>query len=192
MLISPALGGVVLRLRPGREARSLDHDHGAAGADGLVDRRDRGRESFAVGVGERHVHGAGLHERLGAAQGAVDELVGYDDRSWSDLRPEAADGAGRKHLAHAERPQGPGVGPVVDEVGRVLVVPSVPGQERHAAASDGADRNRCRRGAVRRLDRVLLGIVEEGVEAGAADDRDVGDGRAHRGTPSGRAECRPA
>ena len=106
--------------------------------------------------------------------GAVDELVGDDDVAGSDVMAEPADGARGEHLADAERPQRPEVGAVVDRVRRVLVVRAVPRQERDRATRDGADRDRRRRVAVRRLHGVLLRVVEEGVEAGAADHGDLG------------------
>jgi hypothetical protein len=50
----------------------------------------------------------------------------------------------------------------------------VAGQERHPPAADLADRERCRRCAVGRVDRDLFDIVEQGVQARSADDPDVG------------------
>ena len=103
------------------------------------------------------------------------------------------DRARREHLAYAERAERPQVRPVVDQVRRELVVRPVPRQERHASPGHGADGHRGRRGAVRRLDGMLLGVVEERVEAAPADHGDVGkvsEGRAHASTlTSGR--CRP-
>jgi hypothetical protein len=60
------------------------------------------------------------------------------------------------------------------------VVLAVPGQERHPAARHLADQDRLARLAERRLDRHLLGVGEELVEAGAADDPDIRD-RFHGG-----------
>jgi hypothetical protein len=53
------------------------------------------------------------------------------------------------------------------------VLEAVPGEERHCFALDLADREWCGRGAVRRLDRHLLDILQERIEAGSSEDSDV-------------------
>ena len=50
----------------------------------------------------------------------------------------------------------------------------VPGEERHPPPADLADVHVTRRRPERRVDRHLLDVVEEGVEAGAAEDPDLG------------------
>jgi hypothetical protein len=118
------------------------------------------------------MHGAALDVGLHPPAGPVDELVGHDDVAGRDAGQQPADGAGREHLTHAERPEGPHVGAVVDAVRRVRVALPVPRQERHPLLADLADRHVRRRGAVRRLHRHVGRVVEELVEAAAADDRD--------------------
>jgi hypothetical protein len=61
-------------------------------------------------------------------------------------------------------------------VGRELVIATVARKERYAASFDGSDGQRCARGAVRRLDHDLLGILQEGVEARSAEDPDLRTG----------------
>jgi hypothetical protein len=61
-----------------------------------------------------------------------------------------------------------------------LVLASVPREERHGDASDVPDVERRRRVAVRRLDGHLLDVLEEGVEAGSAEDPDADGAQAER------------
>ena len=90
----------------------------------------------------------------------------------SGRRPPTAHGARIwRTPSDAQRPQ---VGPVRDPVRRKPVIATVPGQERHRPAADLGDRDRVGRRAVRRVDRVLAGAVEQRVEAGSADHRQVG------------------
>jgi hypothetical protein len=65
-------------------------------------------------------------------------------------------------------------------VRRKLVLASVSREERHRDASDVPDVERCRGVAVRRLDRHFLDVVEEGVEAGSAEDPDADGAQAER------------
>jgi hypothetical protein len=76
--------------------------------------------------------------------------------------------------AHAELLQRPHVRAVVDLRGRQLVLASVARQERDAPAAEVADRHGRGRLPVRRVDLDLLDVVEERVEAGAAEDADLG------------------
>ena len=141
----PALGGVVERLRAGGEARTLDHDHGAADRDARVRAGDGRGEPRAVRVGEGHVHGTALDEARHPPRGAVDELVGHDHVTGRDVGSQPADGAGGEHLTHPQGAERPGVGAVVDRVRRVLVVRPVPGQEGDPASRDLAERRRAPR-----------------------------------------------
>ena len=170
----PALRGVVLRLGAGREARPLDDDHRAARPDVGVGAGEGRRDAGAVGIGERQVHRTRLDVRPDPAVGAVDQLVRDDQVARCDSVPEAADRARRQHLAYAERAQGPRVRAVGDGVRREVVVRAVPRHEGDPPTGHLADRDRRRRVAVRRLDHVLGRVGEERVEAGAADDGDVG------------------
>src|SRR5690606_8147737 len=75
----------------------------------------------------------------------------------------------------------PGVGPVGNPVGRVLVVATVPGQEGHAATGDLADGDRRGRRTVGGVDLDLLDLVEQRVEARAPVDAHVGPACARPG-----------
>ena len=90
------------------------------------------------------------------------------------LGAQRSDGARGEHLAHADGPQRPEVGAVVDPVRREAVVAPVPGDERDAPARDVADHDVVAGFAERVLDLDALGVLEELVEPGPADDADVG------------------
>ena len=94
--------GVVARLGTRGEAGTLDDDHGAADADIAVGRGEGRRDAGAVRVGERQVHGAGLHEGPHAAMGAVDELVRHHQVTRGDGVTEPAHGTRRQHLPYAK------------------------------------------------------------------------------------------
>src|SRR5205823_8461849 len=118
-------------------------------------------------------HGA-LVERVGPAPGAVDELVGDDEVPRRHVRLERPGGAGPDEPGHADPAHGPEVGPVVDAVGWELVAAAVAGQEGHPPPGHGADGEGRRRRPVGRLDGELDRVVEERVEAGTAEDADLG------------------
>src|SRR5262249_14371432 len=124
--------GVPVGLRPGREPRPLDHHHRAAVGNVEALRRGGLHHRLAadrtVRVGEVHMYGAGVVERLYPAARTVDELVGYQKSTWTQLRPQAADGARRDHLARAQGTQGPHVGTVRNLVRREAVVTAVAGE----------------------------------------------------------------
>ena len=74
-----------------------------------------------------------------------------------------------------EVPQRPQVGPAVDRVRRHLVAPAVAGQEGDRPAPDPPDRDRAPTGGPYGVDGDHLGgVVQPAVEAGPADDRDLG------------------
>ena len=87
---------------------------------------------------------------------------------------QRADGAGSQHLPDAHGPQGPEVGPVVDPVRGEPVVAPVTGDEGDAAALEVADHDVVAGVAERGGHPHALGVVEELIEAGPADDADVG------------------
>jgi hypothetical protein len=60
------------------------------------------------------------------------------------------------------------------------VLASVPREERHGDAPDVADVERRRGVTVRRLHGHFLDVLEEGIEAGSAEDPDVGGAQAER------------
>ena len=173
----PALPGEPPRLGARGEARSLDDDHraavrrtsGAAAGQRLGDTR-------AVGVGERDVHRAVLdvasargrwsgrragraprrrpvppragarRQRTGRAPGA--RRASAAPRGWPGRGPGAAGSRGRRRAGARTRP---------------AARPTVPTR----AGADGAPYGVSTA--------TLLGVVEERVEAGAADHGDVGD-----------------
>ena len=128
----------------------------------------------AVGVGRGDVRRLrAVVERVRAAARAVDELVADDELAQLELGLERARGVRADDPADAELPHRPDVRPVRDRVRRQLVLAAVAREERDALAADLADRERRRRLPVRRLDLDLLDVLEERVEAGAAEDADL-------------------
>ena len=103
----------------------------------------------AVGIGEPDVARALVVVGLDPPAGAVDQLVGHDQRPGAELRLQAADRARREDPADTERAQCPQVRPVVHPVRRELVVTAVTWQERHRTPVDDTDRDRGR-GSLRR------------------------------------------
>ena len=91
---------------------------------------------------------------------------------WAGISEPTAHG--REHLADADGAQRPEVGPVVDPVRREAVALPVPGDEGDPPALDLADHDVVARVAERGGHPHPLGVVEELVEARAADDADVG------------------
>ena len=63
----------------------------------------------------------------------------------------------------------------------MAVIPTVPGEERHASSGDGADAHRRGRVAERRGHLVIRRPLEELVEPRPADDTDLGTGTISRG-----------
>ena len=113
----------------------------------------------------------GVEVRRRPAAGAVDQLIGHHHRTGTQVRREAADRARPEDAPHAQRPQRPHVGAVGHGVRRELVLDAVAGQERHLVIADGADGDRCARGAVRGVEADAARIgAEERVEAATTDD----------------------
>ena len=133
------------------------------------------------------MHLGPVEERVGSARRAVDELIDDDELTGMDVRLQRARRARRDDRAHTELVHRPDVGPVGDAVRRELVPASVAREERDPAIADGADRDRSGRRAVRGVERDRLDVVEEGVEARAAEDADVGAGH---GSVAGAARAR--
>ena len=185
-------------LGPGGEAGALDDHHGAAvvGGDalGLGLLEGEGAQLGAVGVGEGDVGGLGaVVEGVVPAPGPVHHLVADDEVPGGGLGLERPGGAGADHPGHPQLLHRPEVGPVGDLVGRVLVAAAVAGEEGHPAALDLADRDLVGRGAIGRLDLVLLHAVEERVEPGATEDPELGLGTGHDARtfrPAGRPPAR--
>ena len=183
------------RLGAGGEPGTVDHDEGAAVAAGASPPArggdGGGPAARAVGVGERRrarpvrprrrrcAPGPRCGRRPGRAR------PGVPGPSSGSSDPTAH---GREHLPDAEGAQRPEVGAVVDPVRREAVVAAVPGEERdrparhlaRRAESRWADRTACRPGPRARLE-------QPGVEAGAAEDADLGAALAGRGKSSRRA-----
>ncbi len=172
------------RLGSGGEAGALDHHHRARAVGYGADvRRGLGQdvaELGAVGVGEAHVaeHGS-VDEGVGASPRAVDQLVADDQLPGMDVGAQRTGGERADHAAHAELAEGPQVGPRVHPVGRVLVVLSVAGEEGDGPVADRRQGHRSRRRTVGGVDGELRDVVEEPVEAAAADHGDLGGGPAH-------------
>ena len=178
MIIVPAHLLEPARLGPGREARPLDDDDGAAVADGDVELAGRVDEQppqvGAVRVGRGHVrHGIALVERVRPARRPVDELVADDELAEPEIGLQRTRGAGPDDPPHAHLAHRPDVRAVGDLRRRQLVASAVPRQERDPAAADLADRERRRRLAERRVDLDLLDVLEERVEARASEDSDL-------------------
>jgi hypothetical protein len=109
-------------------------------------------------------------EGVGATPGAVYELVADHEVAGPDVLLEGAGGGRGQHSLHAQLLEGPEVGAVVDGRRRQRVLRAVAGQERDLLPLYGADRDRRRRLAVRGVDLDLTDVVEQPVEAGAAED----------------------
>ena len=175
------------RLGAGREARALDDDAGAGRRERLALRLERAATAAARSTGSNGsaatrccTDALDVEEGVGAAPGAVDELVGDDHGARRVLGADAADGRRRHDGLRAERRERPDVRAEVDEVRRHRVALAVPGEERDGLAAQLADRHLARGRAVGRLDDVARRRAgrEERVEAGAADDGDVDAGEA--------------
>ena len=92
-----------------------------------------GADARGVGVGEGDVLRTVVElvvDRAGAALGAVDQLVGDDERTRAEVRVERAAGERRDDRVHSHRAQRPEVGSVVDPVRGQAVIGAVPGEER--------------------------------------------------------------
>ena len=124
-------------------------------------------------------------EGVGPAPGAVDELVDHHEVARMDVGLQRADRAGRQQGADTQLLHRPDVGPVGDGVGCQLVVAAVAGQEGDPPARHRPDRDRRRRGAVRGVELDRLDVVEEGVEARAAEHPDLGGAHAGLLMPAG-------
>ena len=135
------------------------------------------------GIGERGVHDvagpcrpAAAHRRRRSATRAFVRSTSWSGTSsvpgpYSSRRPPTAHGP--EHLAHPDRAQRPQVGAVVDAVRRQVVAAAVAGQERHLPAGDLAEEERVAGGAVGSVHLDLGDVLEERVEARAADDADL-------------------
>ena len=127
-----------------------------------------------VDVGRGEVgHDRAVVERVGAAARPVDELVAHDEVARLDVRLERAGRARRDDGLHAERAHRPDIGPVVDPVRRDRVAPTVARQEGDPAAGDVGQEERVRRRAVGRIDLDLAHVLEQRVEARAAEHADL-------------------
>ena len=98
------------------------------------------RSVGTVRVGEADVDAAGVEVGVGAAAGAVHQLIGHHHRAGAEVGRQAADRARPEDPPHPERPQRPHVGAVRHGVRRELVVDAVPRQERDLVLADGARR----------------------------------------------------
>jgi hypothetical protein len=177
--------GVAMRAGLGAagEAGAVDDHDGAAVDGGHADcfgGVEQGpAQPLVVRFGERRVDRSVLElvvERGLAPPGAVDELVDDDELAGPDLRTQGPCREGRDQGSHAERPHRVHIGAVVDLVRREAVLGAVPGEERDAHALDLGDGDRPARRAPRGVGLDGLDLVGEGVEAGAAEDADVGAG----------------
>ena len=100
---------------------------------------DRPGHVRAERVGKAHVDDHALaEERARTCLGTVEELVGHDDVERLELLAQAADGARRDDLLHAERLHPPDVGAVVDLAGQDAVAAGVTRQEGDGHAVDVA------------------------------------------------------
>ena len=119
-------------------------------------------------------------ERRRPAAGAVHQLVADDELARLDVRLEAAGRARPHHAFHPELLEGPQVGPVRDLVRRELVLHPVAWDEGDRPALDRADGDGRRWLAPRRIDLDFADVVEERIEAGAAEhpDPDALSGRS--------------
>ncbi len=158
---------------------------GGAGASGAVDKDVA--ETVADRVGEGNVGDDAVAEEgeVGAAFGAVDELVDGDDVGGFVLFFERADGADADDVADAELFHAVDVGAVVELAGEDFVAAAVTGEEHDVAVGDAAG------------EKVIGGFAERGgdanpafvldgfhlVKAAAADDADF---HVCRGTWTGR------
>ena len=170
----PALGGVVVRLGAGREARTFDDDHRAADTHVGVGLGERLGDDRAVGVGEGQVDRAGLDERpdpsrrCGRPAGPVRR--GRRAPRYREGRRRRTAPAPGVRPASAAPTRSPGRGCACG--GCSWWGPCRGTKATRRPATSPID-DRRRRIAVRRGDRVLGGIGEERVEAGATDDGDV-------------------
>ena len=121
-------------LGAGREPGTLDDDAGAGRTERHVEAADgldrRAAERRVERVGEGQVLHVVLEERVGAAPGAVDELVRHDEGARGVVGVQAADGTRGHDRADAERTERPDVRAVVDAVRGDGVLTAVAGQER--------------------------------------------------------------
>ena len=174
----PALRREEPRLRPRREAWTLDHDHGSP----IVHRQsERARpldghlaKRGAVRVGERDVRGhRPVVERAGSSLRPIDELIADHELAGLHAGLERADRARPEDPLHPELLHRPEVGPVVDHVRGELVLHAVAGKEGHPSPLHRPDGDRPGRLAVRRVDLEVLDVVEERIEPRATEDSDA-------------------
>src|SRR5829696_8458392 len=173
----PPCGLEPQRLRARREAGPLDDDHRPAVPNRYtplpcrLDEQPAEVAAKRVGGGDVRRLGA-VVEGVGTAARPVDVLVADDEVADLEVAGERARRAWADDPAHSRLAHRPDVGAERDAVGRELVGPAMPGNERHALAADVSDSNRGRGLPVRRVDLELLNVIEERVEPGPAEDPD--------------------
>ena len=97
---------------------------------GRVDRYRRPLRAVGLGEADMDHRALGLVERVLTAPGAIDDLVGHDDRAWTRSGLSDPTAHGREDLPDTDGAQRPEVGPVVDPVWREPVPLAVPSHER--------------------------------------------------------------
>jgi len=141
----------------------------------VADRVDRElAQHRIVDLGRREVgDDRAVVEGVDPAARAVHELVADHEVAGLDVELERARGARRDDGFDPERAHRPDVGPVVDPVRRDRVSPPVAGQEGHPPTGHLGEEERVGRRTVRGVHLDLAYIVEERVEAGAAEHADL-------------------
>ena len=136
----------------------------------------------AEGLGETDVgHNPVAEEGVDPLGGAVDELVGDEQVAGGDLFFEAADGVDGDDMFDPKRFESPDVGPHRYLGGHDAVAAAVARQEGDPDAAQNPGDDGIAWFAVRGVDVHLANIGEsfDVVEAGAADDGDLGGGVGH-------------
>ena len=125
-------------------------------------------------VPRRTVGRADVVERVRPARGAVDELIDDHEVAGMDVGLQRAARARADQRPHAERCHRPDVGPVRHAVRGVLVAPPVTGEEGDPSPGQFTDGDRRCRATEGSLDLDVGAVGQELVEAGPADDPDLG------------------
>jgi hypothetical protein len=145
-------------------------------------------QTGAVRIGELDMARAGVEVGLHATRRAVHELVGDHEAAGTEVAVQAARGARCHHLPDADGAQRPQVRPVAHPVRGQLVARPMARKEGDPPWTQGAlrpaDGDGGRGQPVRSGDLVLLHVVEEAVEARAADDTDGGRRRVRHAAQS--------
>ena len=137
---SAAHSGVPAGLGPGREARSLDHDHGASVDDretgAFGDVQHGGPAGWTVRIGEVHMDRAAVVVGVLPARRAINELIRQNERARTQVGTEPSDGAGREHLAHTDLAERPEIRPIRNPMRWIPVIPAMSGKEGDAATTN--------------------------------------------------------